>query len=142
LSNNTIIPLNGTSFKTFQIGSLASEEYVAQNVEFRSNKMEGRKMEIDATDQDHSYSVYWTLTVNVVDQDGNPVNGAEVQVLDKDGKEMLSRKTTETGIISEELMEYDFRDYKKTFKSPYKIITGDSSKIIDLDENMEITVVM
>jgi hypothetical protein len=140
LNNNTIIPLNGASFKTFQIGSLASDEYLARNVEFRSNKIEGGKMEIDATEQDHIYSVYWTLQIKVADQQGNPVNGAEVQILDKDGKEVLSRKTTESGIITEELIEYDYRDHKKSFNSPYKIITGKITKTIDLDENKEITI--
>tara|TARA_R110002050_G_scaffold300778_1_gene472544 strand:- start:19096 stop:21300 length:2205 start_codon:yes stop_codon:yes gene_type:complete len=142
LYNNTIIPLDGASFKTFQIGSLASAEYVAQNVEFRSNKVEGGKMEIDATEQDHIYSVYWTLNIKVADQHGNPVNGAGVQILDKDGKEVLNSKTPETGIISEELVEYDYRDREKSFKSPYKIITGESTKKIDLDENKEITIVI
>jgi hypothetical protein len=142
LSNNTIIPLNGSSFKTFQLGSLACAEYVTQNVQFRSNTIEGGKMEIDATDQDHSYSVYWTLKVNVTDKEGKPVPGAEVQVLDNDGKEVFNRKAGDEGSVSKELMEYDFHGHKKTFKSPYKIITGKSTTTIDLGENMEITVVI
>ena len=58
---------------TFQIGSLISDEFVARNVEFRSNEVVDGKFEIDATDQDHKYSVYWTLKVNVEDVNGKPV---------------------------------------------------------------------
>lgn len=142
LSNNTITPLNGASFKTFQIGSFESDECVTQNVQFRSNNIEGGKMEIEATDQDHSYSVYWTLKVNVVDKDGNTVGGAEVQILDKDGKEILKKKADDAGCVSEELMEYDYRDHKKSFKSPYKIVTGNNKKTITLDQNEEITMIL
>lgn len=141
LSNNTIIPLNGANFNTFQIGSMDNAEDIAQDVEFRSNKIEGGKMEIDATDQDHSYSVFWTLKVNVVNKDGIPFPGAEVQILDKDGTEAYSMTADNTGAVSEELTEYVCHDRKKTFKSPYKIVTGNSSKIIELNENKEITIV-
>jgi hypothetical protein len=55
------------------MGSLDSKEYIAKNVEFRSNDIKGAKFELQATDQDHSYSVYWTLNVQIADAKGTPV---------------------------------------------------------------------
>ncbi len=137
---NTIIPLDSTKFPTFQIGSEAIEEGIAQNIKFRSNEIEGGKLEIETTDQDHSYSVFWTLTVNLTDNDGKPVRNAEVRILNKEGKEVLAQKTNDAGFVSAELMEYNYRNYKKTFASPYKVVIQNDSKTIDLNKNIELNV--
>jgi hypothetical protein len=54
----------------------------AKNIEFRSNDIRGAKFEVMATDQNHSYSVYWTLNVKVVDAEKKPVKNAEIIIRD------------------------------------------------------------
>ena len=138
LYNNTIIPLNGASFKTFQIGSLASKEYVAQNVEFRSNVVEGEKFEIDATEQDHSYSVYWTLTVQVIDAKGNPSENADVIIHDKSGTVALQTKTDSKGEVTTELLQYQVSGKDKNIASPYTIEVDGVTNEVDLSGNTKI----
>jgi hypothetical protein len=138
LYNNTIIPLNGASFKTFRMGSLVSAESVARDVEFRSNKIEGGKFEIDATDQDHSYSVYWTLTVKVKDNKGVPVEHAVVTIHDKSGSVELQSKTDSKGEVTTELLQYNVNGKEKTIVSPYSIVVDDVNNEVELNGNKEI----
>jgi hypothetical protein len=139
-SGNTIIPLDNANFNTFQIGSLESSQSIAQNIEFRSNYFEGRTFEIGATAQDHSYSVYWTLHVVVKDENGKSVRGATVQIRDNENNLICTKNTDDTGSVTEELLEYDYRDRQKNFKSPYKVISGNSTKKVNLDQNKEIVI--
>lgn len=138
LYNNTIIPLNGATFKTFQIGSLDNAENIAQNVEFRSNVVEGGKFEIDATDQDHIYSVYWTLAVNVKDKNGNSVKSAEVTISNKSGSVAIQAKTDDKGKVFAELQEYAVNGKEKKISSPYTVSVGNTKKVIELDGNKEV----
>jgi len=139
LYNNTIIPLNGAKFKTFQIGSMDNlEEDIAQNVEFRSNVVEGGKFEIDATNQDHIYSVYWTLTVKVTDGKGIPVRNENVKILDKTGSVVFQAKTDGNGKISAELPEYVVNGKEKKISSPYTVSVGDTKEVVELDQNKEV----
>jgi hypothetical protein len=138
LYNNTIIPLNGAKFKTFQIGSVESDENVAKNVEFRSNVVKGGKFEIAATDQDHIYSVYWTLTVKVTDGKGKPVKNDGVTIYDKNNMVVLQSKTDGQGRLSTELPEYKVDGKEKKVSSPYTIHIDAIKKVVELDSNKEI----
>lgn len=140
LNNNTIIPLNNAEFKTFALGHKGSNFAVAENIEFRSNEVEGGKFEISATDQDHSYAIYWTLKINVVGKDGNPVVGADVKIINNKGEEVVSQKTLEGGTVNKELLEYSFSNSNKSYSSPYKIIVGKTTKTINLNKNKEVTI--
>lgn len=137
---NTIIPLDSTQFTTFQIGSKEISDGIAQNIRFRSNEVVGRKFEIGQTDQNHSYSVYWTLTVNVVDKNGKAVKNTAVEIFDNDGSKLVAGKTDDAGKISKELMEYEYRDFIKTYKRPYEITVGDITRQVELDKTTEITI--
>jgi hypothetical protein len=137
LSSNTIIPLNGASFKTFQIGSLASGEYVAQNVEFRSNVVEGGEFDIDAPDQNHSYSVYWTLKVNVVNANGVPVKNKNVTIRDKSGSVALQLKTNSDGEVTTELLQYHVNGKEKDIATPHTIEVDGINNKVELIGNTE-----
>lgn len=142
LYNNTIVPLNGANFKTFQLGSLASNEYVAKNIEFRSNIVEGGKFEIDATNQDHIYSVYWTLNVKVTDNKAVPVKNTDVTIHDNSGAVAFQAKTDESGKISAELLQFLINDKDKKISSPYTVSVGKLKKVVELDSNKEIVCVV
>jgi len=129
-----------TDFKPFRMGWKGWEGCVAENISFESNIIDGDHFSIDATDQAHSYTVFWTLTVKVVDKTGKPVYGADVRILDKRGREMLNTKTSVDGIIEAQLPEYSFISPEVTFNSPFKVIVGKKTIEVELDKNMEIKI--
>ena len=136
--NNTIIPLNHAKFKTFRMGWSGCDECVAKNIQFRSNDLSGEKFDLQVTDQNHSYSVYWTLQVKVTDKKGTSVKNAEVTVRDKNGSVVLQTKTDEYGKLKTELPEYSVNGKEKNYSSPYTVSTSDCEKKITLDKNTSI----
>jgi len=136
--NNTFIPLNNSSFKTFRIGSMGCDNCVARNIEFRSNHIEGQEFGLEVTDQDHSYSIYWTLTVTVKDNKGNPDKNCKVIVFNKFGEIVLKAKTNDSGIIIAELPEYNVDGKNMIVSSPYTVKAGSIKQQVELDKNKEI----
>lgn len=139
LYNNTIIPLNDDHFKTFTLGYTDCKDCIARNVAFRSNVIAGRKFEIEASDQDHSYSVFWTLRLSVRDSMGNPVGDTDVSILDRNKKPALEAKTDALGVLLAEFPEYSVDGKERTLSSPYTILVGGVEKMIDLDSNRNIS---
>jgi hypothetical protein len=140
LYNNTIITPARSEFSSFRIGSAGCEECVAKNVRFRSNIIKGQKFSLDVTDQDHSYSVFWTLIIVIKDSKGSPVNNADISIINKFGETVMKTKTDASGKISQELIEYSVeRNTRKDF-SPYTIKAGKTIKEVNLDNNKEIII--
>ena len=138
LYDNTIIPLNGASFKTFQIGHLGCNSCVAKNVEFRSNKVEGGDFEIESTDQDHSFSVFWRLSLIVRNENGSPAQNVSVEILNSYNEVVLKTKSDNDGKLSVELPEYIVEGKNKISLSPYIIVIEDFRKKVTLDQDKEI----
>ena len=141
LAGNTIIKSStaGPDFKPFRMGSLDSKECIAKNVEFRSNDIKGAKFELQATDQDHSYSVYWTLIVQIADAKGTPVKNAEISIRDRGNAIVLRSKTDENGKLQTELPEYAVNGKERNYSSPYTISVDRFEKKVELSKNLEIT---
>jgi hypothetical protein len=140
--NNTITPLNHAKFKTFRIGSQGCDECVAKNIEFRSNEIKGQEFDMAVTDQDHSYTVYWTLKVNVSGAKGEPLKNTEVIIVDKNNTAVLQTKTDELGKLKIELPEYSVNNKEKKISSPYIISVGNYKKEVVLNRNKEINCVI
>lgn len=140
LVRNTIVPLGHASFKTFTIGYPGCDDCVAKNVEFRSNRVIGGSFDLDVSDQDHSYAVYWTLGITVTDGPDRPVGQAEVEVLDRNGAVVRTVKTDGKGKAVMELPEYRVEGKEREMYSPYVIVTGKIKKEVDLDRDKEITI--
>lgn len=140
--NNTIIPLNAAKFKTIRMGWAASKESVAENIQFKSNRVVGGKFEIDATNQPHSYTVSWTCTVKLTDRNGRPVKHKDVSITDKDNVNVVESKTGEDGVLSVELTEYTVNSEKKNIRTPYTLKVGSLSKEIQLTENTEVSLMV
>jgi hypothetical protein len=104
--NNKIIKSQSTeiNFKPVRMGWSARENSFAENVLFKSNSFVDDKFDIDATNQPHSYSVLWKLTVHVTDKKGNPLENATIRVLDKEGLESGVLKTLCDGSVNTELI--------------------------------------
>lgn len=141
--NNTIIkaPNALPDFKPFRMGWAGRDDTWAKDVEFNSNDIRGAEFGLHATDQDHSYSVKWTLQLKVADQKGNPIKNADITILDKNQSKILQKKTDELGNIKTELLEYSVKGKEKTYSSPYTIVVGDAKKEVVLNKNSHITLV-
>lgn len=138
--NNTIVPLSGVAFKTFRIGSLGCDDCVARNVAFRSNTIVGREFSLEVTDQDHTYSVHWTLVVKARDDKGLPLRNADVTIRDRYNSVVLKARTDETGEARAELPEYAVDGRTRKDFSPYTVTMANFEKEIKLDANTEILI--
>ncbi len=140
LYNNTIIRAPGADETTlpFRMGWEQRKDCVAKDVVFSSNRFEGFQFGIGSTDQAHSYSVWWTLTVKVTDKEGKPVEGLPVRILNKDGQEIALQKTGEQGLVQVGLKEYAVDGKQQFTENPYTITAGDKKAKVNLNKNTEI----
>ena len=142
LSGNKIIksPDAATDFQAVRMGWIERTDCLAKDIVFRSNEFEGLDFGIDATAQHHSFSVYWTLAVNVIDKKGKKVSGAHVIIMDKNGEEVYRKNADATGSILVELKEYTVDGELTTYLSPYTVIVNKKQKEVFLNTNQEITI--
>lgn len=142
--DNTIVRLPGAQndFKPIRIGYAGCGSCVAKDVEFRSNVIEGNDFDVQVSEGDHTFSVYWTLDVAVKDKKGKPVTNAIVDILDANGKKVESVKTDDRGRFSRELMEYSYRNNKKEMMSPYTLVVSKKKTVVPLKANVSVTVQM
>ncbi len=142
LYNNKIIKKTDAidSFKPFRMGWEERKDCIAKDIQFNSNEIIGSDFGIEATDQDHEYLVYWTLTVHVVDKKGKPVSDADVKIIDKTSERKLGLKTNENGTITAELLEYSFSNSVRTYNSPYKIVVGKTEETVNINQNKTIII--
>lgn len=111
-------------FIPVRMGSYEQPDYIAEGTRFLSNEFDGIPFGINATDQHHSYSVAWTLTLKLHDKNGKPLNNREIVITDKNNKEILRKPSDSNGTVKVELPEYIADGKEKTFSSPYTVIAG------------------
>jgi len=133
-------PTTVTDFQPVRMGWIERTDCLAKDIEFRSNEFEGLDFGIDATTQHHTYSVYWTMAVNVIDKKGKEVSGTKVIILDKNKKEVLNQRTNSTGSVQVELPEYTIDGELITYLSPYTVIVNKKKKEVSLNTNQELTI--
>jgi len=141
--NNTIIksPNALPGFKPFRMGWEGRDDTWAKDVEFNSNDIRGATFGLQATDQDHSYSVKWTLQIKVSSPNGHPVKNADITIFDKNQSKILQAKTDDQGNIETELLEYSVKGKEKSYSSPYTVVAGDVKKEVVLNRNSSIGLV-
>jgi len=132
-------PAADSGFSAVRMGWIERKDCLAKDIEFRSNEFEGLDFNIDASPQHHSYSVYWTLGVNVIDRKGNEVKGAEVRILDKNGQEVLIQLTDKDGLVQKELQEYRVDGDEITYLSPYTVTINRKKEEVFLSSDQVIT---
>ncbi|MBN1108493.1 MAG: hypothetical protein JXA55_06965 [Bacteroidales bacterium] len=114
---------------------------VAENIQFRSNHTEASRFEIDKTDKEHSYTVFWTLGVRVFDGRGKACEGVEVLITDSEGEEVSRLKTDKSGLVRQELAGYAVSGKERKNYSPYTVHAGRSRQKVDLDSNKDVIIV-
>jgi len=139
--NNHIIKKStaAADFKPIRMGWAERKDCIAENIWFGSNSVEGDVFAIDATSQKHSYSVNWTLAINVQSKSGRVINETEVIVSDRNGREVKRMMTDKKGYLNIDLQEYSFKDSIKTILSPYTITSGKTKIEVELDKDSAIT---
>ena len=144
LTGNRINKAENTlqNFKPIRMGSLEQPDYLAIGTEFRSNELTGLDFGVDATSQHHSYSVYWTLTINLYDKQHRALKGIEINVLDRNGNKVLNQMSDSKGCLRVELPEYLVDGDEEKYLSPYTIIAGKKKIIIELKRNIASDVVI
>ncbi len=135
--NNHIIRTEGAEFIPFRVGW--SSGSVATDISFRSNNFTNIQMGFDQTKSKHSYSVYWTLQVQLVDKKGNPIVGQEVELLDFGGDVVHDLQSDDNGMVVVELPAYRMEGQQVVRWAPYTVRVGKKSKRVDLDQNTELT---
>jgi hypothetical protein len=138
--NNTIIKSASAdhNFRPFRMGW--SDYSVATDIKFRSNTLINTEMGFEKVELGHSYSVYWTLKIKVRDKKGNSVNGADVNIFDRNGKKVSNELLSEGGVISLELPEYTMKGSVKTALAPYTVKVGKKSEVVKFDQNSELII--
>ncbi|MEA3478435.1 MAG: hypothetical protein U9R60_09670, partial [Bacteroidota bacterium] len=129
-----------TDFPAIRMGWIESTKSLAKDIEFRSNEFEGLDFVIDATDQHHSYSIYWRMTINVIDKKGKEVSGAKVVILNKNKEEVLTQTTNSSGSVQVELPEYSVDGELITYLSPYTILVNKKKEEVCLNTNLELSI--
>ncbi len=142
IAGNTMTrsPDTETDFQAIRMGWIEREDCLAKDIEFRSNTLEGLDFSIDATDQLHSYSVYWTLGVKILDKTGKKIPGTEVKILDKNKEEVFAMPADENGSVEVELAEYTVDGELVSYLSPYTVIVNNKKQEVNLDHNQEISI--
>jgi len=139
-SNNKII--NSAADKgeiaPIRIGWESCKSCYATEVVFSSNEMVGMSREWDVTDQQHSFKVYYTLTVELTDPYGRPLSGEPVTVLNADQQQVAEGKSNQEGKWSVALMDYFVQNGAMSEGNSYKIISGSASAKISAGANQNI----
>ena len=140
IANNTIIksPTADTNFKPFRMGWKKSS--IATNIEFRSNTIENADLEFEMEGDEHSYSVFWTLKINIIDKNKNPVAGVDVSIFDKNGLKVNTLKSSDAGLVTLELPQYLVKGSKKIEYTPYTVKVKKRKKVISLNQNSELII--
>ena len=140
--NNTIIksPANTSDFKPFRIGWAERADCIAKNVELRSNEFKGVKFDLDVSEQDHSYSVYWTMTIKLKRTNGTSSGGRNIKIMDKNGTVVVESKADSFGVFKTELLQYKAEGKNKIFSAPYTIDIDGNQKTTNLESNTTINI--
>jgi hypothetical protein len=83
------------------------------------------------------------LTINVVDENQNPVAYPEILIENENGETVFDGIGNGDGQLEKSLLMYEMNRADNpdiTYHSPYTIIVGDNEQIVELNENKEITI--
>lgn len=113
--------------------------YLAENIEFRSNNIRGEDSLIFRnTNMPHSYSVYWTLSILTKDKKDKAIEGAVIEIRNKNNEVVYTGKSAKDGYVRVELKEYSMEDFNVKKQDPYTVYTLRQKRVINLNKNTEL----
>jgi len=68
------------------------------------------------------------------------LEGADVKVIDLKGIEVLKTKTDKSGTIEKELIEYSTEGKATIPSSPYSVIAGKKTYVVNLNKNQNLLI--
>jgi hypothetical protein len=139
--NNTLIKSANAvpDYQPVRMGWVSARDtFQAVNVQLRSNEVQGAPFGIQIAGEKNSYSVSWTLTVNVSNKNATPVKGIEVKIFDNNDRLVSNQITDKFGTIKKELLAYRADGNTKQFSAPYTIVVGKEKKVVPLTGSTEI----
>jgi hypothetical protein len=113
--------------------------YTARDISFMSNTCQNMEFSVGRTVGDHSYKVHWTIELLLLDSNSTPVAGSEVVVMDISGTEVSRSTSDNNGMLSIELLAYEFKDGSTFLKTPFTVIAGGTTTQVSLTENTALT---
>ncbi len=138
-SGNSIICRRdkGVGFKPFRMGWCGRAGIVAENIAFVSNEISGCEFEIERSGEAHHYTVSWTLALEVKNNQNQKKADFLVVIRDSGGR-IYKEKTGPGGDLLIVLKEYEYRQGRKNFFSPYSVRAGGTGRIVHLNRNRRI----
>jgi len=129
--NSTFIRAKGAEdFPTARVGWWQSS---ARDIGFYSIKTENTRFHvlIGDTAKESAAEVGWTLTVNAAP-------GAEVIILDRDGKEVVKDKAGDKGALVARLAQYRIEGDKRTETPTYTVKAGTKQQTVEMTQDRTI----
>ncbi|MDF9796250.1 hypothetical protein OKW21_001513 [Catalinimonas alkaloidigena] len=134
-------PNTTRDFIPIRMGYSERSDCFAKDIEFCSNAFENLAFAIEREGEAPvSYEVYWTLTVELIDSQGNKVKNEAVKIINNNGQEVFRGKTDQDGLLQTELAAYAVDKSGKNYSSPYKVFVKNQKKKVSLDDNRKITI--
>ncbi len=136
LYNNTFKLINGTKqLATINMGYQNCKSCYANEVEFHSNTVESGKFSISQTNQPHSYKVYWTYKLQLLNNKNRPVPHQQVLIRNS-SNEIVARLTADAdGWVATELLSEEKKPEGLPVALTYKVEVAGRVKQIQLTKN-------
>jgi hypothetical protein len=136
-------PTARISFKPIRMGYSERGDCFADNIRFVSNHFNDMEFGINAEGKAPlNYSVSWTLVIDVKDKKNSSLPNERVRIIDRNNNEISNITTDDNGSACVELTEFYVGENGQVLKSPYTVTVKKTRKIVVLDKNSEITLIV
>lgn len=108
----------------------------AAAIAFRSTTVDGIPFRIAREGQaETSFSVSWTLDLELASSDGGALGGKLVEVFDRTGKQVFNGESAADGRVSAELLAYQVAGDDTEVRSPFTVRVGAKEERVELAGN-------
>ena len=104
-------------------------------MELRSNEVKNGTFSINKTKQDHSYKVYWTYRLQLLDKKKRPIAAQTVLIKNQKNEIVAELKSDEKGWIQTELLSEEKKKAADLSDISYIVETAGQKRIIKLVKN-------
>lgn len=136
LYNNTFKSIKKKQkFATINMGYQNCSTCYANDVEFKSNEVKGGKFTINRTNQAHSYKVYWTYQLQLLDKMKKPLAGKKLVIRNSKNELVAELETDSNGRIKTELLSQEKQPDADPVNLSYTVDVSGTQKTIALTKN-------
>ncbi len=141
---NKIINSSGENDDSYFPIRLGARNYLATDIEFVSNDIIGGKevLEFGGTRREHTYTVSWALKMELEHGNGNPVQGENIKIYDKDNKLVFEGTSSDSGTAETILKEYSVHNRLEHSSNPYRIVVGKEEDRLSINSDTVLSIVL